>query len=70
MTKSMIEKIHWLNASEQRPDADETVLIAIPTHDDPIWLGYFDGTTWITAEGLPLSDHTVTAWAHMPGGPQ
>lgn len=25
MTKSMIEKLHWLNASEQLPDADNAV---------------------------------------------
>jgi hypothetical protein len=70
MLTAMIEKLHWFNAREQLPDADETVLVVIPTHDDPVWLGYYDGTTWITVEGLPLTDNAVTCWAHMPRGPQ
>lgn len=70
MLTAMIEKLHWLNAREQLPDADETVLVVIPTHDDHVWLGYYDGTTWITVEGLPLTDNAVTFWTHIPRGPQ
>lgn len=67
---AMIERIHWQKPADRLPDADETVMIVTPTHDDPVWLGYYDGTTWITVEGLPLADHAVTAWTPMPRGPQ
>lgn len=67
---SMIEKIHWSKESKTMPDADETVIIATPTLGDPVWLGYYDGTSWITVEGYPLADGVVEFWAPMPRGPQ
>lgn len=65
-----IEKIHWNKPADCMPDADETVLIFTPRGDDPVWLGYYDGTTWITVEGFPMADNEVTFWSPMPRGPE
>lgn len=67
---SLIEKIHWSVAADSLPDVDETVHICMPGDDEPVWLGYFDGTTWITAEGFPIADGLVTYWAPMLKGPE
>ena len=67
---SMIEKIHWNKPADCMPDADETVLIFSTHSDEPVWLGYYDGTTWITVEGFPMAYNEVAYWSPMPRGPQ
>lgn len=67
---SMIEKIHWSVASDGLPDADETVHICMPGNDEPVWIGYFDGTTWRTSDGFPVKAGEVTYWAPMLKGPE
>ncbi len=47
------------------PDADTTVLTLSPTSDEPIWLGYWDGSIWRDVEGFPRD---VIAWAEPPRG--
>ena len=67
---AMIEKIHWNKPADGMPDAEETVLIFSPSADEPVWLGYHDGTKWRLVDGFPLADNEVTFWAPMPGGPK
>jgi hypothetical protein len=62
------ETITWTCAST-RPDADQTVLIHMPTADEPVSLGYWTGMQWMTVESYPLDAGDVTHWAAMPGGP-
>jgi len=66
---SMIEKIHWAEASERLPDADTTVLCCWQdASDEPTWPGYTDGERWFSADGMPAP--APAFWAHMPGGPK
>jgi hypothetical protein len=72
--KTKPETIDWHTTG--KPDDDTTVLVYTPTADDPVWLGYFDsgeaeagGTGWIDISGATL-EKPVTAWAHLPAGPQ
>lgn len=55
----------WINAAEQPPDADMTVLISIsdPAANEPVWLGYLDGDQWRTVEGEAVE---VIAWQLLP----
>lgn len=60
------ELIDWHDVTQQLPDADITVLICIPYSDEPVWLGWFDGTDWYEVGGGAITD--VVRWAHMPAG--
>lgn len=46
------------------PDSETTVLLSMPTADEPVWPGYHDGEQWLLADGMPAPD--VNAWADMP----
>lgn len=59
------EFITWTPVADRLPDADQTVNIATPSLNEPTGLGFFDGSSWYTAEGLRLDDGEVEAWAPM-----
>lgn len=63
------EQIRWRAVAEARPDADETVLVCLRDHDEPVWLGFLDVDGWYLVDGAPVFDQ-VTHWAQMPGGPK
>lgn len=70
MTLSSIRQtvqITWVSA-EHLPDVDETVLVTLEGSDEPVWLGFFDGTGWVdaTTGGDFLGE--VTAWSTTPPG--
>jgi len=58
--------LNWTQADEP-PDADTTVMIAIAHSDEPVWLGYFDGTSWWTVDHMKA---IVTHWAETPAPPE
>jgi hypothetical protein len=67
------EIISW-RAAADLPDADTTVLVCAPGADEPVWLGYHDGETWVSVTGAMYSTEdeisaSVQAWAPMPRGP-
>lgn len=62
----MNETITWRQAFRQKPDSDTTVLLSMPSADEPVWPGYWDGENWKLADGMPAPN--VQAWADMPGG--
>jgi hypothetical protein len=64
----LTEVVTWTPVAAGLPDSDLTVQVALTGHDEPTWLGYFDGEGWIDIEGMPLGD-AVTHWAEMPKGP-
>ena len=69
------ETLEWHSVTDSLPDADTTVLVFAPAADDPIWLGYFDGTSWFADTGMEYSSYDeqgseVKAWASLPLGPQ
>ena len=64
------EAIEWHSVTDSLPDVDTTVLVYAPEDADPVWLGYYDGDSWDSAEGMPYRAGAVTAWAAMPEGPQ
>ncbi len=55
----------WVDATEELPDADITVLVA-GDFDGQVWLGYFDGEDWQSVEGGKID---VTHWAEVPSPP-
>jgi len=62
------EGIQWIGVDQALPDSETTVLVYSPESDEPVWLGYYDGDSWDSAEGMPYGT-PVTAWAKMPEGP-
>jgi hypothetical protein len=36
------------------------------THDEPTWIGFYDGADFRDVSGMPI--HGVTDWADMPAG--
>lgn len=61
------ELLVW-NPASQPPDDATTVLLELIGHSEPVWIGYRDPEGWMSAEGDPLTDAEVRAWAHMPAG--
>ena len=41
-------------------------MIYAPAGDPPVWIGYHDGTQWLTADAWTTP---VTHWAEIPRGP-
>lgn len=64
------ETITWHLESDELPDAGLSVLMFIPTADDPIYFGFWDDDeqTWIHDSGMRVKER-VTHWAEVPGGP-
>lgn len=61
------ETIYW-HAALDPPDADTTVLVYMPTADDPVDFGFWDGERW-QCESLATGDQAeIMAWAHLPEG--
>ena len=42
------EQITWVSA-EHLPDVDKTVQVTLIGDDEPVWIGFFDGTDWVDA---------------------
>lgn len=62
------ETITWRAVADGLPDAELTVLIHNRAHQEPVWLGWFDGAgQWFDTEATPV---VVTHWADMPEGPK
>lgn len=59
------EILVWREASEAKPDVDETVLVAMESGSEPVWLGYFDGIGWRDDFDMSIK---VRAWSTMPAG--
>ena len=60
-------KKRWTSCADDLPDDELTVMIFDPKEDEPVWLGYLDGKTWRTVEGVRVS---VTHWMPMPEPPK
>ncbi len=59
--------MRWIPVQECLPDSDLTVITFSPTGcDDPVWLGYWDGEYWFSAEGFRI---VVTHWMDLPEPP-
>lgn len=60
------ELIRWVPVTDTLPDDETTVLVFMPTADEPVGLGcHSDDRWWVTEGGSPA----VTHWADMPAGP-
>jgi hypothetical protein len=62
----MSATITWVDAAEELPDADQTVLVHL--EDGEVWTGFLDGTTWrfVSAEEI---ETPVMHWAAFPEPP-
>ena len=61
------EQITWVSA-DHFPDVDKTVLVTLVGDDEPVWIGFFDGTDWVDATTGGSFMGEVIAWADMPRG--
>jgi len=59
------ELLEWITDG-RLPDADELLLVEDQTSDEP-WAGFYDGSEWFTADGMPV-DLKVITWARWPAG--
>jgi len=68
----MKELIEWISTDESMPDDAETVVIYMPdqSEPEPVWLGWYDSERdqWNNVDACRIAS-PVTAWAHMPNGP-
>lgn len=59
--------LRWIPVEESLPDSDLTVMTFSPVgSDEPVWLGYWDGEFWYSAEGFRIF---VTHWMEFPEPP-
>lgn len=65
---SHTETILWQSA-ERLPDSDLSVLVYAPACDEPVWIGFYDGDGWVSADGAMYRKGHVKAWANLPAGP-
>lgn len=63
----MSATVEWISTSDELPDADETVILAL--EDGEVTTGFLDGETWrdFSAERLPAAP---VFWARFPEPPQ
>lgn len=59
--------MNWISAEDKLPDDSTTVIVATPDDPDPVWLGYYEGGRWYSAEGCEVY---VTHWCEMPAPPE
>ena len=67
--ESIVEKMNWVDPAIEMPDEEITVLVFVPSADEPVWPAYLcDGQwRWSTASSITGD---VVAWAEMPKGPE
>lgn len=56
--------MNWIEAAQQLPDSDTTVLVHAPQADEPIWMGFHDGEMWRYVDATPAVG--VIEWADLP----
>jgi hypothetical protein len=66
---SAFEPVFWVEPSDEYPDADLTVLVAIEGADAPVWIGFTDGSAWFDAATGGEIVGRVTHWAEFPMSP-
>jgi hypothetical protein len=62
------ETILWTRAAEKLPDDDMAVLVYAPIADEPVWIGWYDGVYWFSADGGEYAEGAVQGWAPLPRG--
>lgn len=68
----LVEPLNWIPITGNLPDEGITVLLFAECAGEPVWPGYFDGSTadghvWRSADGMQIEG--VMYWAEMPAGP-
>lgn len=62
----MSTTIEWKDASDELPDDDMTVLVALA--DGEVWTGFLDAGRWCYTSGDPIYN-PVRYWADFPDPP-
>lgn len=60
------ETLTWHEVTERLPDDNRTVFFEAPALDEPVWLGWIEGSQWHEVSGLEIEG--VVRWAEMPSG--
>jgi hypothetical protein len=68
------ETIMWHAVADKLPDDETMVIVHAPAADEPVWLGFYDGCYWFSADGPEYGNEEeiaapVTHWADLPVGP-
>lgn len=68
--RTIVQTIEWFDVRDVKPDAEQTVLLALRDGGEPVWPGWYDGESmWFDASGAVLPKSWVTHWAPMPEAP-
>lgn len=62
------ETLEWFAPAEKLPDDDTIVLVKVKGQDEPVWPGWYDGETWVVADGFEVDPGDLLLWAQMPAG--
>jgi len=62
------EQIDWYAPAEKLPDDDVMVLLKVKGQSEPVWPGWYDGETWVVADGFKVDPEDLLLWTPMPGG--
>ena len=65
MTQSTVE---WTSPADSLPDDETTVLIVMD--DGEPWTGFLEGGAWHYVTGDPITQGSVSYWAHFPAPPE
>lgn len=69
--RTVCQMIEWFDVRDVKPEADETVMLALKDGGEPVWPGWYDGMSmWFDASGAVVPKSWVTHWAPMPEAPQ
>ena len=55
--------LQWIGVDEALPDDDITVMVSVRGGNEPVWIGFHDGDTWYSVDGMII---TVTHWCDLP----
>jgi hypothetical protein len=60
--------MEWIDANEELPDDEETVLIALD--DGEVWTGYHSEGRWWYVCADPIDSARITHWLPFPPAPE
>lgn len=61
-------EVIWIGENVEKPDSELAVLVELVGDNEPVWLGFWDGTTWRDACTGGEFAGQVVAWADLPKG--
>jgi hypothetical protein len=60
----------WIPCDKELPDDCETVILFLPSHDDPVQVGFHGDDGWMDYNGRAFNAGLVTHWQPLPEPPK